>query len=271
MDHIKSYMPPQSTTCRHCGAINQPNTVLCVGCGLNMQLYNASENIIIDETQQALDEKFNEKFASLQKAEAAKRKDEKKSFINRLLLVIAFAVVIGAAIFMTARLFINRNTETKKQGVAALENAINFLSKGDFERAIDYAHRATEKGVSQERAEPIVLNATIGLIQQTLDQTQPALALDYANKCLQMNAESIVCNSLRCAALLSLVSKNLAEKHWETAIKYGSTGAIACTERSQFDTLIEEAYATWYQSLLSEGKFAKAVLVLQKWKGTKID
>lgn len=233
--------------CPHCGALNHPNAVVCVGCGVRLDTYDEVRERF-DELQEKKGKERHEKL--LMAAGEASRKDAHDS--QRMLvksLKIAAPVLLGLAILIIAAAAWMGSLERQRreQVIAEFDHGQACLAAEDFLCARDAFLNVLRQNRDYPKAGESLTEARIGLAKAYVAAGQFSPALAELDALLSEHPGDPRVLGWAVELHMQVAEEYADSKQWQRAIQELDAGLRYQPADANILSQMEEYYDSWYQ------------------------
>lgn len=239
--------------CPNCDTLNQINTTVCAGCGVNISNYNKYYQRIVDS-------KIVEHTEIPPDMKRSKKTLDRMRVIYALIgLLIAFGVVLTL-------LLIRNQTIRKRNAEDAFLQASEAYRSGNYFFAREKFYEAQNFGYDHTKVMNVLCETLSKLSENALSEGFLLSALEYAEECLKLDPMNQSCTIRHCEAGYSGSERLGINGAYGDAFELIDEFRLKCPNYESFNKLEYDLYSQWYELTKNDGDIGEAKRIYNEWK-----
>jgi Tfp pilus assembly protein PilF len=244
--------------CPHCGALNHPNAVVCVGCGVHLDTY-AEVRERFDEQQEIKGKERREKLL-LAASEAGQKdvRDSQHMMAKSLKFAGAGLLCLAVIVLAAAALLGSLERQRRERTQANFDNGLACMAEENFLCARDAFQDVLRQNHEYPEAVEKLAEARIGLAKTYVATGQFNQALTELDTLLSEHPDDPRVLSWAVELHIQVAEEYADSKQWQRAIQELDASLRYQPADTEILNQMEEYYDLWYQQEIDQGHLLAA-------------
>lgn len=242
-----NYTDIDGLKCPHCGAINHPNTLICNGCGVRLDIY---DDVIENIREQKAEKEYKHQQQLINSGnEAAKRESgDSRLMAMQLLKYLALVFPVLVVVFIASGALLGKLERIRREQVLADYNlGKNCLAQENFLCARNAFYKVSLQKSDFPDVLELLSQARIGLAHTYVNANQVAKALEELDILLIENPDDPEIVKWTTELHVHIAEEYARSSRYQEAISHLETALAYQDINEKLYDRIKEYYDDWYQ------------------------